>query len=163
MAMVSAERRLGDVVVEHPHLEVAAAQIKLGEVCRAVELVQKLLHDRNREHVPNGIGVQRPVVDAETPGTVLLAHQKDGGGERRGTWPDDALVEHLLTLAFDLILQQLGIAVWAYRHRCVVGGEVDPVIQMALRGQASRFGEQVAELLQKTFQEIHRGQRGQLG
>ena len=29
MAMVSAERRLGDVVVEHPHLEVAAAQIKL--------------------------------------------------------------------------------------------------------------------------------------
>ena len=81
MAMVSSKCSLGNVVVEHTDLEVAATQAQLGEVCHVVELVQKLLNDRDREHVPDGLGVQRPVVDAETPSAVLLAHQEDRRGE----------------------------------------------------------------------------------
>ena len=122
MAMVGAERCLGDVVVEHPHLEVAAVQIELGEVCCAVELVQKHLNDRNWKHVPNGLGVQRPVVDAEAPAAVLLAHQEDGGGECRSTWPDDALLKHLLALALNLVFQELWVAIRTDRHVHCVGG-----------------------------------------
>ena len=48
MAMVSAERRLGDVIGVHPHLVVARAQIELGEEASPVKLVEKLIDDRNQ-------------------------------------------------------------------------------------------------------------------
>ena len=61
MAMVSAERRLGDVIGVHPHLVVARAQIELGEEASPVKLVEKLIDDRNREFVLGRLGVEGPV------------------------------------------------------------------------------------------------------
>jgi hypothetical protein len=40
VAVIRAERRLGDVVRVHPHLVVAAAEVDLGEETRAAELIQ---------------------------------------------------------------------------------------------------------------------------
>jgi len=77
MAMVGAERRLGDVIFVHPHLEVSTAQIQFGEEHGAVEFIQEFLNDGNWEHIPYRLRVQRPVVDTESPAVVLLAH-KDG-------------------------------------------------------------------------------------
>ena len=75
MAMVSAERCLGDVVGVHPHLMVARAQIELGEEASPVKLVEKLIDDWNQEFVLGRLGVEGPVVDAKSLGVVRLAHQ----------------------------------------------------------------------------------------
>ena len=74
MAMVSAERRLGDVIRVHPHLVVARAQIELGEEASPVKLVKKLIDDRNREFVLGRLGVEGPVDDAKALGVVRLTH-----------------------------------------------------------------------------------------
>jgi len=92
MAVMSAERRLGNVVVMHTDLKIPAAQVQLGEVCSAVELIQELLHNGDREHVPHCLRVQRLVVDAKPPAVVLLANEEDGRGERRCAGANDALL-----------------------------------------------------------------------
>ena len=50
-AVVSAERRLVDVLRPHEHLVVPRAQVQLGEESRAMELVQQLIHHGKRELV----------------------------------------------------------------------------------------------------------------
>ena len=80
--MVSAERRLGDVVRVHAHLMIARAQVELGEEARAMQLVQELIHNGNGELVLGRDGVEGAEVDAETPRAVGLAHKEHGGAER---------------------------------------------------------------------------------
>jgi hypothetical protein len=65
-----------------------------------MELVEELVHHRDRKLVLGCLGVEGAVVDAETPRRVRLADQQHWCGERRGARPDDALGEHGLALAF---------------------------------------------------------------
>jgi hypothetical protein len=48
---MGAKRRLVDVSYEHAHLMVARAQVELGEVAGAMQLVEKLVDHRNGELV----------------------------------------------------------------------------------------------------------------
>ena len=49
---------------------------------------------------------------------------------------DDALLKHLLALAFDFVFHKLRVAVWSNRHRCRVREMVDAVVQVSLWGKA---------------------------
>uniref|UniRef100_A0A0A9BSS0 Uncharacterized protein n=1 Tax=Arundo donax TaxID=35708 RepID=A0A0A9BSS0_ARUDO len=66
-AVMRAERRFVDVLRPHADLVVPRPQIQLGEEFGAVELVQQLIHHRDREGVLDRHRVQGPVVDAEAP------------------------------------------------------------------------------------------------
>jgi hypothetical protein len=81
VAMVGAERRLGDVIGVHPHLVVPGVEVKLGEEPRPVQLIQQFIDHRDRELVFGGLGVESVVVDAETPRLIRLLHQENGCGE----------------------------------------------------------------------------------
>ena len=53
---------------------------------------------------------------------------------------DDALLKHLLALAFDFVFHKLRVAVWSNRHRCRVREMVDAVVQVSLWGKGSLVG-----------------------
>jgi hypothetical protein len=76
MALMSAERRLQDVRGVHSHLVIPGTEVELGEETRAVELIQELVHHRNRKLVLGGDRVESAVVDAESPGPIRLADQQ---------------------------------------------------------------------------------------
>ena len=152
MTMVSAERRLGNVVGVHSHLVVARAQIELGEEASPMKLVEKLIDDRNWEFVLGRLGVEGPVVDAKAPGVVCLAHQHHGGGERGRARPDDALGEHSSALTLQLILLQLGVAIGANGDRSCTRQQVDAVIIRSHRREPLWLGEDRLKLLQEPVQ-----------
>ena len=118
VAVVCAERRLGHIVRVHPHLVVAQAEVELGEVPGPMELVQELDNQGNRELVLGCQGVEGPVVDAKAPRRVWLAHQQHRGRKRRCALPNDPLRQHSGTLPLKLVLLQLRVVVWSYRHWC---------------------------------------------
>ena len=62
-AVVGAKHHLVDVLRPHAHLMVLEAQVKLGEELGVMELVD----DRTRECVLHYEGIQRTVVDVESP------------------------------------------------------------------------------------------------
>jgi hypothetical protein len=57
---------------------VARARVQLGEQLGAVQFVEELVHHRNGERVLDGEGVQRPVVDAESPRPIRFLDEEDG-------------------------------------------------------------------------------------
>jgi hypothetical protein len=78
-----------------------------------VQLIQELDHQRDGELVLGRSRVEGVVVDTETLELVRLANEEDWCGERGCAWADNALREHDHNLAFQLILLQLGVAVWS--------------------------------------------------
>jgi hypothetical protein len=56
-----------------------------------MELVEDLVHHRNRELILGRLGIEGAVVYVETPRAVRLADQKHRSGERWCTRPYDAL------------------------------------------------------------------------
>jgi len=72
VAPMSSERRLRDIIRMHPDLVVAAAEIDLGEVAGALELVEELVNDRNWKFILHGLVIEGPIVDAESPRPITL-------------------------------------------------------------------------------------------
>jgi hypothetical protein len=64
---VCTERCLVNILRPHVHLVVPRAQVELSEVLGAMELIQELVDDGNRECVLNRHRVEGAVVDAESP------------------------------------------------------------------------------------------------
>jgi hypothetical protein len=82
VAMMRLERCFGDVLWMHQHLVVAAPKVELGEVACPLELVKKLVDDRDRKLVLHGLGVEVTVVDVESSCMIFLADEQDWCGER---------------------------------------------------------------------------------
>jgi hypothetical protein len=93
-----------------------------------MELVEELVDHRDRELVLGRLVVEGAVVDAEAPRVDGFLDKQHRCRERRRARPDDALRQHGGTLALELILLQLGVAVWPNRHWCRPGQKVDPVV-----------------------------------
>ena len=152
MAMMSAERRLGDVVDAHPHLMIARAQIELGEEANPMELVEKLVHDGYGKLVLGSLGVEGAVVDAETLGLIRLANKEYRRREWRSARADNPLGEHGVALALQLILLQLGVSVWSHGDRCCSREQMDAVVVWSGQRQASRLLECGGMLKKKPVQ-----------
>jgi NAD(P)H-hydrate repair Nnr-like enzyme with NAD(P)H-hydrate dehydratase domain len=60
---------------------VAGPEIELGEEPGAMEFIQELVDDRDGECVLDGDGIQRAVVDAESPRAVCFLDEEDRGRE----------------------------------------------------------------------------------
>jgi hypothetical protein len=90
-ALVRAECCLLHVVVIHPDLVVAGAQIKLGEEDCTLKFIEELFHHWNWVLVFDRLVVQGTVVHAHVPRAVALLHQDHQRRERRGTRPDHPL------------------------------------------------------------------------
>jgi hypothetical protein len=74
--LMCSKRRLEDVGRVHPDLVVARTQVQLGEEAGLVQLIEELVHHRNRELVLGGDGVEGTVIDAEPLGVVRLVDQE---------------------------------------------------------------------------------------
>jgi hypothetical protein len=60
-SVVSPERRLVDIRRLHANLMVPRAQVQFGEEARALELVEQLVDDGDRESVLDSERIQRPI------------------------------------------------------------------------------------------------------
>lgn len=74
--LVSAERRLVDVIWMHAYLVIAGAHVELGEEPGAAQLVEQLLRHRDRKFILDCLVVESPVVNAESPRAILLFDQQ---------------------------------------------------------------------------------------
>ena len=117
MAVVRAEGGLLDVHRAHPHMVVPGAEVELGEELRSMELVEELVNHRDRELVLGRAVVERPLVDAKAPRPVRFLDEQHRRGKRRGTWADDALLQHGGALPLELVLLQLWVPVWSHSYR----------------------------------------------
>ena len=81
---------------------VAAAQVDLAEVLRALQPIEQLVDARQRVAVLDGDIVQRAIVDAHAHGTILLLHEQDRCTERRLARLDEAGLRQLLELLLEL-------------------------------------------------------------
>jgi hypothetical protein len=68
------------------------SEVKLSEELRAMEFIEELLHHRDGEFVLHCRCIERPVVDAKAPCTVLLLDEEDRCRKWRCTGPNDALL-----------------------------------------------------------------------
>jgi hypothetical protein len=75
--VMNAEGDLMDISHVHPNLMIATVQIQFGEEAGAAQFIKKFLHDRDREHVADCLGIHRAVVDAESPRAMMLLDEKD--------------------------------------------------------------------------------------
>jgi hypothetical protein len=139
-------------------------KVKLGEETGAVELVEKLVDDGDRERILDGEGVQGAVVDAKSPRAVSLLDEQDRGGEGRVAAADYALLDHRGALAFQFILVRRRVAVWPDGDGSGAGLEDDGVIAASRRREARRLAEDVLVRDQELVQErpTGRGEGAQL-
>ena len=170
VAMVHAEGGLSDVIEVHPHLVVARSQVELSEETSPTELIKELVHHRDREFVLGRLGVDGAVVDAKPSRRVCLTDQQHRHGKRRSAWPDDALGEHGLTLALQLILLQLGAPLRPNGDRRHVRQQVDVVVVRPRRWKPAQLLKGGRVLLEEGVQQVlldsessHRGLLGGRG
>jgi hypothetical protein len=71
--MVSVKGSLVDVCCVHSHLMISTAQIQFGEEAGTAQFI----HDRDREHVMDSLGIHRTVVDVESPRTIMLFDEEN--------------------------------------------------------------------------------------
>ena len=138
VTVACAERGLGHVLWVDANLVVAAAQVDLAEVLRALQTVEQFVDTRQRVAVLDGDVVQRTIVDAHAHGAILLLHEQDGCTE----WRLARLNEASLGQFLELLLQfgQLGGTQTeggsAWRGR--TGNELDTMVHLA-RWRQSRW------------------------
>jgi len=145
--VMSSECGLGDVIRMHTNLVIPAAQVELGEEDCTLELVQQFFDNGYGELVAHRLVVQGAVVHTESPGAIAFAHQQDRRGEGRRALSDDALRQHRLALGFNLIFQQLGVAVRTHCHRWGSWKEMNLVVERARRRKTLGFGKQISKLI----------------
>lgn len=85
---------------------VAGAQVKLGEVLRAGQLVEEFADDGQGKTILDCEVIEAAVVDAESLRTILLLYREDRGCEWAHIVLDHARLEHLLHLSLNLIFLQ---------------------------------------------------------
>jgi hypothetical protein len=156
---VCTEHRLVNILRPHAHLVVPRALVELGEVLGAMELIEELVDDGNRECVLNRHRVEGAVVDAESPQVVWLLDEKDWRGECGVTALDDVVADHGLALLLQLNLVDDRISVGPHCHRCGVQFEDDAVRSATCRRQALLLGEHISEGCKRLVEEglRHRG------
>jgi hypothetical protein len=81
VAMVHPKHRLLDIGEVNMNLGVSRTQVKLGEESGTVKSVKELVNDGDSEFVLHGASVEGLVVDAESPGAIMLLDKQDGRGE----------------------------------------------------------------------------------
>jgi hypothetical protein len=148
-----------NILRPHAHLVEPRAQVELGEVLGAMELIQELVDDLNREHVLDRHRVEGAVVDAKSPRAVRLLDEKDRRGECGVAAPDDVVLDHGLALLLQLNLVGGRISVGPHCHRRDVRLE-DDAVRSATRGrQALWLGEHIGEGCKQLVEEglRHRG------
>lgn len=72
VAVMHLKSRLLLINLPHTNLVIARAQVQLREVGNTCQLIQQLVDDRQGELVLDRHQIQSPVVNAETPATILL-------------------------------------------------------------------------------------------
>jgi len=86
----------------------------------------------------------------------MFLDQQDRGGERRHRLPNDPLGQHLITLALDLIFQELKVTIRPHRHWSRAGKQVDAVIMASWWRQALRLLEEIVVFEEQGVHEIAR-------
>ena len=143
------ERRLRDVLGRDGDLPVARAEVQRREGVGAAEGVHEVFHERHREGVLDGHGVQPPVVDAEPVLAVLAPDQHNGCGPRRTRGPHDAGRLHLVHEAPQDVALRGGHAVGRQpdgRRRAGRDAVKDAVRRVEHPGRLQRLGENVSVL-----------------
>jgi hypothetical protein len=128
-----------------------------------VQFVQELNDDQYREHVVHCLGIQHAVVHTESPASIVVLDQEHRRGEGIRTGMDDPLLQHLRTLALQLIIDELRVTIRADPHRHRVRQQMYPVIVPPWWGQLDRSGEHLLELLQQHQHQVIDIQRMHLG
>jgi hypothetical protein len=114
--------------------------------------IQELIDDRNGVSILHRDGIQRAVVNAETPRAVQLLDEEYQGGEGGVAAPHDALLYHSRALPFQLILVRGSIAIWPNCHGGRAGLESDVVCAPPGRRQTGRCREDVLEGVQQLIE-----------
>jgi hypothetical protein len=65
--VMSVEGGLMDISRVHPNLMIATVQVQFGEEAGAAQFIKEFLHDRDREHATNCLGIHHAIVDIESP------------------------------------------------------------------------------------------------
>ena len=110
MVVVRPERCLFNIRCVDANLMIARTRIQLGEKVGAMELAEQLFDDRDQELVLHSHRVERPVIDAKAPRCILLADQQDRRRKGGRALPDDALLEHSVALALQLVFLEMWVA-----------------------------------------------------
>ena len=76
------ERRFPLVFLPDANVVIAPSNIKLGEQCRVLHIVDQLRDEGERISVANGVGVEISIVLTRSQGSVLLGYEE----KRRGLW-----------------------------------------------------------------------------
>jgi hypothetical protein len=61
----------------------------------------------------------------------MFLDKQHQGGERGRAGADDALLQHVVALALQLVLDKLWISILPHCHRCCVRNHVDTVVVVA--------------------------------
>ena len=69
-----------------------------------MQFVEELLNYRDRILIRYGAFIEFPIIDAETPGAVLLSHEKHRTGIRADALLDNPGGEHFSDEAFHFVL-----------------------------------------------------------
>ena len=147
------KRRLVDIGGLHADLVVPRLKVKLGEEPSAVELVEQLVDDGNRERILDRERVERAVVDAETPRAVRLLDEDDRGREGGVAAANDPLLDHGGALAFQLVLVRRRVPVRVDNDRRSLRLKDDAVVAGALGRQATRLREDVGVVRKEVVEE----------
>jgi hypothetical protein len=75
VAVVSTKHHLGHIFGMHANLMISAPEVQLGEITRPIQLIQKLLHNRDGKLVLDRLSIECPIIDTKSPRPVLLLDQ----------------------------------------------------------------------------------------
>jgi hypothetical protein len=132
-------------------LVVPSKKVKGGEEFGPVQLIEELIHAGEGVAVLDGLGIECPVVDAHTEGTISLAGKEDGRTILRASRPDPAFLEVDGELALELLELSRGHAEGALLWGVGVWFEVDPV-ERAHVGCCTWFGEGGVEAVEEVVE-----------
>jgi hypothetical protein len=87
------------------NLVITWLEVQLGKPSSVGELIKQFVNDWQRVLALNCQEIKVPVVNDESPGLILSAHEQNRRSKCTLAMCDHSLVEHFLNLALDLILE----------------------------------------------------------
>ena len=76
VAMVGAERCLGNIIRVHTNLVISRTQIKLGKELRPMEFIQKFFDNGDGKFILDRGGVEGPIINTKAPRTITFLNQQ---------------------------------------------------------------------------------------